>query len=212
MGKCHGITFVRWIVKHLVSYMAAAQQDNRLISWLSEPYRTISHFLTLIPFSPDIRLRLIHTFTVHSVNTYPVDTHRKKAPFLLSFLSFLNRENQEQPTNSRQFQLQLQHSPSLPERTQQQLTLQTIPLKGQHVLFMWSCADNYVHTFKINPLWWTLPELTFYLNLLKLKYSILFYRYTRFFCFFYIYIFYPATIMNSVAATHSLKLGHFCHC
>lgn len=188
MGKCHGITFVRWIVKHLVSYMAAAQQDNRLISWLSEPYRTISHFLTLIPFSPDIRLRLIHTFTVHSVNTYPVDTHRKKHHFCtLSFLS--STENQEQPTNSRHFQFQLQHSPSLPERTQQQLTLQKMPLKGQHVLFMWSCADNYVHTFKINLLWWTVPEQTFYLNLLKLKYSILLYRYTLFKIHF-LYIFF----------------------
>lgn len=209
MGKCHGITFVRWIVKHLVSYMAAAQQDNRLISWLSEPYRTISHFLTLIPFSPDIRLRLIHTFTVHSVNTYPVDTHRKKSTIFALFPFF---PQQREPGTTDQFQFQLQHSPSLPERTQQ-LTLQKIPLKGQHVLFMWSCADNYVHTFKINPLWWTLPELTFYLNLLKLKYSILFYRYKRFFLFFIIYIFfYPATIMNSVAATHTLKLGHFCHC
>lgn len=58
------------IVKHLVSYMAAAQEDNRLISWLSEPYRTILLFLAPIPFSPNSRLTLIHTFTVHTVNTF----------------------------------------------------------------------------------------------------------------------------------------------
>lgn len=57
------------IVKHLVSYMAAAQEDNRLISWVSEPYRTILLFLFPIPFSTDCCLTLIHTFTVHTVNT-----------------------------------------------------------------------------------------------------------------------------------------------
>lgn len=101
MGKCHGITFVRWIVKHLVSYMAAAQQDNRLISWLSEPYRTISLFLTLIPFSLDIRLIPIHTFTVHSVNTYPVDTQGKKYTIFALFPFFLQ---QRQPGTANQFQ------------------------------------------------------------------------------------------------------------
>lgn len=152
MGKCHRITFVRWIVKYLVSYMTAAQQDNRLISWLSEPYRTISLFLTLIPFSLDTRLRLVHTFSVHSVNTYPVDTHTKNTLFLHSeiiqwFFFFLHRENQEQPTNSRQVYsckifiwqifsnlFQLKCSPSLPEKTQQQVTLQKIPLKGHNFL------------------------------------------------------------------------------
>lgn len=103
MGKCHRITFVRWIVKYLVSYMTAAQQDNRLISWLSEPYRTISLFLTLIPFSLDTRLRLVHTFSVHSVNTYPVDTHTKNTLFLHSeiiqwfFFSSTERTRNSQP-------------------------------------------------------------------------------------------------------------------
>lgn len=32
MGKCHGVTMAEGIVKPLVSYMAAAQEDNRLIS------------------------------------------------------------------------------------------------------------------------------------------------------------------------------------
>lgn len=151
MGKCHGKTFVRWIVKHLVSYMAAAEQDNRLISWLSEPYRTISLFLTLIPFSPDTRLRLVHTFTVHSINTYSVNTQKKMQHLCTLKLysdSFLNRENQEQSTNSRQVYgykifgnsfinlFQLKRSRSLPERTYQQHTLQKIPLKGHNFLFL----------------------------------------------------------------------------
>lgn len=70
MGKCHGVTMVQGIVKHLVRYMAAAQEDNRLISWLSEPYRTILLFPSPFQFLLDIRLTLIHTFTVHTVNSF----------------------------------------------------------------------------------------------------------------------------------------------
>lgn len=80
----------RGIVKHLVSYMAAAREDNRLISCLSEPYRTILLFLSPIPFSPDFRLTLIHTFTVHTVNTLScryTHTHTRSPTFLPEFIS-----------------------------------------------------------------------------------------------------------------------------
>lgn len=70
MGKCHGVTTAQGIVKNLVSCIAAAQQDNRLISRLSEPYRTILLFLSLILFLLDIHLTLIDTFTVNSGNTF----------------------------------------------------------------------------------------------------------------------------------------------
>lgn len=169
MGKCHGITFVRWIVKHLGSYMAAAQQDNRLISWLSEPYRTISLFLTLIPFSLDTRLRLVHPFTEHSVNTYPVNTTQKKHTIVALWnytviLSSTERTRNSQPIpdkytvtkslfgDSFSNLFQLKRSPSPPERTQQ-LTLQKIPLKGHKFLFFFGPI---VHRTYFNPLFFTI--------------------------------------------------------
>lgn len=211
MGKCHGITFVRWIVKHLVSYMAAAQQDNRLISWLSEPYRTISHFLTLIPFSPDIRLRLIHTFTVHSVNTYPVDTHRKKHHFCtLSFLSSTERTRNNRPIPH------ISNSIFSTARHCRKGHNNNLLCIRYHLKDNMSCSCDLVQIIMSIHL-----KLIYYGERCQNRLSTWIYWSwntvsccigTHFFNSFSVYIFYPATIKNSVAATHTLKLGHFCHC
>lgn len=104
-------------------------------------------FLGLILILLDIRLRLVHTFTGHSVNTSPMDKYTKYTIFTLwIYVVILSSTDSEERTRDSQpafpgkyrvsfFSLfELKHSPSLPERTQW-LTLHKIPLKNTEFPF-----------------------------------------------------------------------------
>lgn len=140
MGKCHGITIVHWIVKHLVSYMAAAQQDNRLISWLSEPHRTIMVFLRTHPdfagYSSQTGTHIYWTQCKHVSHGQIHKTHNIYSLNLCSY-SFLSRQwrkNQGQPAGQSQESIGFHFFPFLNWSTvhrcqrEQRLTLHKIPL------------------------------------------------------------------------------------